>query len=113
MTGRFRIERLPPGRYRLWAAREGYVRAEYGARSPGASGSEFELRDKQNRQNVDVRLVQHSVLTGRVVNLEQQPLSGINVLAVRQSFRNGGQEFVSGGSGVTTKAGEDVISGLA
>src|ERR687888_459143 len=33
--GRFLLDKIPPGKYRLAANRSGYVRYEFGARGPG------------------------------------------------------------------------------
>ena len=38
-SGKFTILNVEPGRYRLSATRDGYVRAEYGQRGPALSGT--------------------------------------------------------------------------
>src|SRR5437762_3098235 len=37
--GRFVFQNIDPGQYRLSAARDRYVRTDYGARAPGRTGS--------------------------------------------------------------------------
>src|SRR5262245_18224099 len=36
--GRFLLGNIPPGRYRIYATRDGYIRTEYGQRSLGGTG---------------------------------------------------------------------------
>src|SRR4051812_38117987 len=42
-SGKFTLSNVPPGRYRLFASRDGYVRAEYGQRGPSLPGTTITL----------------------------------------------------------------------
>src|SRR5262249_35285439 len=52
--GKFVITNVQPGRYRLFATRDGYVRAEYGQSGPSLPGTPLNVAAKQELK--DVRL---------------------------------------------------------
>jgi protocatechuate 3,4-dioxygenase beta subunit len=113
VSGRFVLANLPEGRYRMFAEKEGYVRAEAGARSPDGMGQEIELRSGQKLTNVAIAILPDAVLRGSVVGHELEPLSGVTVVAVRETHRSGRLQMLPAGSGATDKKGQFTITGVA
>src|SRR6266850_2990751 len=55
--GRFVIEKLPPGEYRLYATRTGgYVPGEYGQRTPTGRGVSFQLGPGEKKSDIQLSL---------------------------------------------------------
>jgi protocatechuate 3,4-dioxygenase beta subunit len=86
--GRFRFDRLPPGRYGLNASRQPFLPTSYGQRAPGRQGTLIEMRDGQ-RLNLAVRLIRSSVMSGTVLAEDGEPLFGARIQAYRYQFVNG------------------------
>jgi hypothetical protein len=113
VSGRFVLANLPEGRYRMFAEKDGYVRAEAGARSPGGMGQAIELRLGQKLTNVAIAILPDAVLRGSVVGQELEPLAGVTVVAVRETHRSGRRQMLAARSGATDKKGQFTITGLA
>src|SRR5213596_3693474 len=56
-TGQFVFQNLDPGQYRLSATRSGYVRMEYGARSPNRQGLPLNLNPAQKLTDIVLQLM--------------------------------------------------------
>src|SRR5664279_5013236 len=54
--GKFSFKGVEPGRYRLAATRDGYVRAEYGQRAPALPGTVIAIAAKQEMKDVGISL---------------------------------------------------------
>lgn len=117
--GRFVIERVPPGSYRLVAERVGFLRQFYGAQSPGGAGAPINLSPGQTARNLDIRLTPQGVILGSVLDENGDPIPGATVTAYRagQPFslragRGGGAAAQTGASAVTNDIGEYRLAGL-
>jgi protocatechuate 3,4-dioxygenase beta subunit len=113
VSGRFIFPNLPEARYRMFAEKDGYVRAEAGARSPGGMGQAIELRSGQKLTNVTIAILQEAVLRGSVVGQELEPLAGVTVVAIQETHRSGRRQMLGVRSGATDKKGQFTITGLA
>jgi hypothetical protein len=87
--GQFAFQNLPPGQYRLTATRNGYVRMEYGARSPNRPGLPITLSPGQKLTNVALQLVAAGTITGRVFDRDGEPQANVNVEALKYSYQEG------------------------
>lgn len=87
--GSFAMKDIEPGRYRLSVMRNGYVRLEYGARGPGRPGATLNLNRGQRLTDVNFALLKQSVITGRVVDEDGEPVSRASVYASRYSWIQG------------------------
>src|SRR4029079_16231663 len=72
--GRFALKDVSPARYSLWAERAGYVSMQYGARGAGRSGTTMSLDAGQRVKDVLFRLSRQSVIAGRVVDEDGEPV---------------------------------------
>jgi uncharacterized protein (DUF2141 family) len=81
--GLFRFYDLAAGRYTLVAAKEAYINTEYQARRPGDRGVPIVLSAGAQLTGISMRLLRGSVIAGRVLGLDGQPLPNrwVSVLA--------------------------------
>src|SRR5215475_3636608 len=87
--GQFTFQNLEPGQYRLSATRGGYVRMEYGARSPNRPGLPITLNAGQRLTDVILQLMPAGTITGRVFDRDGEPLANVNVEALKYSYQEG------------------------
>lgn len=86
-NGRFGIKDVEPGSYRIFAARNGFMKQEYGQRSPNRPGVVVTVQPGQQLQDLTIRLSPASTITGRVTDtLTGDPLPGITVQAMRSTY---------------------------
>jgi len=69
-SGRFTLKGIEPGRYQLWAQRNGYVHQAYGQRGSERWGTTLTLGAGQTLSDVVFRLVPAAVISGRVFDLQ-------------------------------------------
>jgi hypothetical protein len=115
-AGKFVISNLAPGGYRIFVSATGYVPQTYGAKTAGnsgATGTVISLIPGQTAREVTVPLTAASTISGRVVSGTGEPLSGMNVNAVRIAFDSSGlKTFVPVGSTQSDDRGEYRIGWL-
>jgi hypothetical protein len=105
-SGRFAVRNIPPGRYRLFASRDGYVRAEYGQRTATGSGKPIVLAAGQQFKDVNLNLTPSSTIAGRVFDRYGEPAVNINVQALRYRYSNGQRVLAAVQSVRTNDLGE-------
>jgi len=88
-SGRYEITQLPAGRYTVSASKTGFVAVNFGQSRPLRSGKPFDVADNQRVQGVDFRLPRGSVISGRVMDQDGEPVVGATVRAVRERYVNG------------------------
>ena len=111
--GRFALKGLEPGQYRMSAERPGFVRSEYGAR-PGAmvGGTTLTLEKGQSMKEIEFRLSPHSVITGRIIDEDGEPVQSAIVQLQRNRFFQGKKQLVPASSASTNDLGEYRIFGV-
>jgi len=118
-AGKFVIRNLAPGGYRVTVSATGYASQIYGKKTAGnsgpASGTVITLGAGQSVGEITVILTTASTISGRVVSSNGEPLTGINVNAVRAAYDSSGiKSFVSASGGTQTDdRGEYRIAGVA
>lgn len=112
-NGGFQFAEIAPGRYRLAATRNGYVRQVYGQRG-GGPGVTLDLQPGQRVTDVEIRLERAGVISGNVTDEDGEPVEGLPVFAQRLRFVAGGFLRVSTArTGRTNDLGDFRLSGLA
>jgi uncharacterized protein (DUF2141 family) len=111
--GRFAFRSLPEGSHTLTAAKSGYIDGAYGMRRPGGPTLPVVLADGERRGNLVIWLWRHGAITGTIVDEAGEPLTGIQVTALRRSIVGGRRRFVQGGTGTTDDRGIYRIARLA
>jgi hypothetical protein len=112
IAGRFRIEGLPPGRYRLTVDRTGFVRAEYGQRAVDRPGSVLALAPGEQLRDVVLRMSPAGVITGRVWDEYGDAVVGAQVRLFRYRYADGRRQLAPAGSAQTNDLGEYRLFGL-
>jgi hypothetical protein len=110
--GKFRIENVEPGSYRMMAERQGFVRQEYGARQSLMMGTTIKVAPGQELKGLDFKLTPQAVITGRVVDEEGEPLARVQIQVMRQRYFRGRRQLMPQGGGMTIDTGEFRIADL-
>jgi len=114
IRGDFEIRDLPPGRYTLSVTRSGYLSFEYGQRRIGERGKMIELSEGEALSSIDVRMPRASVISGRVLDENSEPVPNVSIWVLRQEFFRGRRRFVPVSVGVRTDdIGQYRATGLA
>jgi hypothetical protein len=106
--GRFVFQNVAPGTYRLAAARNGFIRQEYGQRIPaGRPGTVFNVSPGQTLKDIAIRLTPTGTVSGRVTDPTGEPITGVPVQLMRYRYNsNGERTFQIAGTGRTDDRGE-------
>jgi hypothetical protein len=110
--GKFAMKDIEPGRYRLVVNRAGFVVAEYGAKGASRPGATLALERGQHVKDIAIKLTQHAVITGRVLDENNEPVVYAQVQALRYRYNQGRKQLMPGGGGSTNDLGEYRIFGL-
>jgi hypothetical protein len=111
--GKYRIEGVEPGEYRLTAERQGFVTQQYGARRSYQIGTSIQVTSGLELKNLDIRLVPHAVIAGRVLDEEGEPLANAMIQVLQRRYMQGKQQLAGGGGTQTNDMGEFRVAGLA
>jgi Carboxypeptidase regulatory-like domain len=96
--GKFTFRNIQPGRYRLSAARAGYVQVDY----------KRILTVSPGRQVTDIRfaLPQTGTIYGRIIDRSGQPLANATVRAMKNSYSYGQRSLKTEQTAITNDLGE-------
>jgi protocatechuate 3,4-dioxygenase beta subunit len=106
--GRFHVENVLPGRYRLYLERTGYV--EINGRGLRSDVSVFTVEAGQSVKDLLFRMLPTAIISGRITDEDGDPMSGVTVFA--QKKRPGKSTRETAGNVATNDLGEYRISGL-
>ncbi|HKS95415.1 MAG TPA: carboxypeptidase-like regulatory domain-containing protein, partial [Terriglobia bacterium] len=108
--GHFRISAVRPGRYVIFVEHPGYISVD--AHHHHAEGITISVDPGQQLKDLQLHMLAASVLTGRVVDEDGDPMPNVNVAVLGRSVssRNGQLDVV--GTDRTNDIGEYRISGL-
>lgn len=113
-AGRFRFERVPPGRdYFLSARRPGFADARYGARSTAGFGAPLTMEAGAVINDVVIQMTPQAVITGRVTSPAGDSVMGAPVMALRPVYEQGERRISLAGRASTNDQGEYRIANLA
>ncbi len=111
-AGRFAVNGIDPGRYRMRVIRNGYVTQEYGQRTPNDPGAILALSPGQDLKDLLFRLLPSGVISGRVQNENGDPLPWVMVSALRATYLRGRRTLSREVAVVTNDLGEYRLFGL-
>lgn len=112
-SGKFSIRGIEPGQYRISARRNGYVPSEQSGRHAVSPGAMLTLASAQSIKNVEAKLIPHSVVTGRITDLDGDPVAHANVQLMRYRYTPQGQrELLPLNGGETNDLGEYRLFGV-
>ncbi len=107
--GKFFFVGVEPGVYRLFLEKSGYLSQEYGSKKFQYSGESISFKAKERKSDLEFRAMPQSVLTGRVIDEDGEPVTQTSVIAMQKSRWN---RQAGGTNGNTNDIGEFRISGL-
>jgi len=89
-NGQFVFPNTPAGTYRLIAFADGFAPAEYGQLRPNGSGGSITVAAGE-RKDIRIGLVPGGILTGKVTNINGQPMVYSNIEILKATFDATGQ----------------------
>jgi Carboxypeptidase regulatory-like domain len=110
--GQFAIQDIDPGRYVLSAERNGFVRQSYGSRSPNRPGTTLTIERGKRVTDIVIKLMPQGVMTGRILDEDNDPMANITVQALRYGYMQGKRQLVPAYSEQSNDLGEYRIHGL-
>ena len=110
--GRFSFAGLAPGKYRLSADRQGFLRQSYGARKYSGGGTPVMVADGQSVKGIVFSLSPQAVITGKVLDEDGEPVAGLQVRALKNLYRGGKRQWSQVGNAQTSDIGEFRLPGL-
>ena len=95
--GRYELASLPAGRYRLFVSKAGFVALEYGQARPFEAGKPIDIIGEQVLDKIDFSLPRGSAITGRITDEFGDPVTDVQVQALRYQLVNGERQLVDAG----------------
>jgi protocatechuate 3,4-dioxygenase beta subunit len=112
-NGAFLLRDIEPGRYRLWAERNGFVRTGFGAKSVGSPGTVLVVDAGQNLRDLAIKIMPQAVITGRVFDQDGEPVADVHVQALAFEYVRGKRQLVADRDCMTNDLGEYRLHSLA
>jgi hypothetical protein len=111
--GGFFFGDLKPGRYMLLAQRNGFAPQMYGARGNSMSGTLLVLSAGQQMKDLEFRIFPNSVIAGKVLDVDGEPLQNVTVMALSPVYTRGKRQLMPmSAPAQTNDMGEYRISNL-
>jgi Carboxypeptidase regulatory-like domain len=87
--GKFLFPIVQPGRYRLFANKNGFVRAEYGQRAPNKPGTEIAVTAGQQLKEYSIQMMPTGALAGHVYDMNGEPVPNVDIAALQYKYNDG------------------------
>lgn len=110
--GKFSIPDVDPGKYRLMAERNGFVRQFYGARGNNMTGQTLTLAPRGKITGLVFKLTPQAVISGHVFDEDGDPVPHVSVEALQSRYLQGKKHLLPRSSASTNDLGEYRIFGL-
>ncbi|HZU24184.1 MAG TPA: carboxypeptidase regulatory-like domain-containing protein [Bryobacteraceae bacterium] len=110
-AGHYSIDDVAPGRYHVMARRNGFVDTRRSMSA--AAGSLLTLGKGQHVTDVNFRLIPQGVVTGRVLDEDDEPMGNVNVSLLRRTYQNGAKTLQAVDSSASDDRGEYRIHGIS
>ena len=94
------------GTYTLQCIRNGYVRASYGQKGPNQPPVSLTVRPGQELKDLDFHLIRGGVISGRVLDADGEPLSGVQVQVLARQYMRGQVRMMPRGGSSSDDRGE-------
>jgi hypothetical protein len=111
--GRFLFANLQPGDWDVSAERRGFVPGYYGGRKFLLQGSRISLKADQQIRDLVLKLVPQATISGRVLDVEGEPVEGARVAILKARYANGVSRWSEVASATTLDNGEYRIPKVA
>lgn len=111
-AGAFVFENVTPGSYRVSGEKTGFIRSNFGNRG-GGIGSQVVVTAGSEKADVVVRMTPQSVISGRILDEDGEPMEGVNISLLRPQYFQAQRRFVGQGGNQTNDKGEFRITNVA
>jgi hypothetical protein len=111
-NGGFVFAGVPSGTFTISAARQGYLKATYGAARPGRPGTAIPVKTGADVTDVVLPMTHGSAIAGTLRDVAGDPAPGMRIEAIRLSHTAGGTQGEMVGSTGTDDRGQFRIFGL-
>jgi len=91
-NGVYTFTTVPPGNYTLGAQHSGFINELFMRAMNGATPETVSVAAGQTVSQIDIRLLAAAVISGTVLDEDNQPLEGAQVAAIRMRYSKGGQQ---------------------
>jgi Carboxypeptidase regulatory-like domain len=105
-SGQFLLSDVEPGRYRLEAERTGYIRGAFGAKRIDGPGTALVVEQGQQLRDLVFKLMPQSVIAGRVLDEDGEPVPDVHVQALGFAYVRGKRQLDPVQDSVTDDLGE-------
>ena len=92
-TGAYAFTSVTPGNYVLGAQHSGFINGFFMRTVNGSGPETIRVQPGETVSKIDVRLLAAAVISGTVLDEDNQPLEGAQVSAVRMRYQKGGQQI--------------------
>ena len=106
VEGRYYFPNLASGQYRVLAIAGGFVRSEYGQKRMNGAGLPIAINPNQSVVDANIGLTQTGSISGRVTDVNGQPIVLADVFALKAAYQEGRRTFVQSLSAKTDDRGE-------
>jgi protocatechuate 3,4-dioxygenase beta subunit len=96
-SGAYEFTELRAGRYNLNAQKGSFIGLSYGQQRPFEPGRPLEILDGQTIEKVDFSLPRGGVITGRILDEFNEPISDVQVSAMRAQNAGGTRRLMQAG----------------
>ena len=87
--GTFKFEGIEPGEYSLSGNHSGFLNTQFGATRVMSPGTILNLQPAQKLSNLNLALIPQSIVSGKVVDDDGEPVQGARVQAMSERWMNG------------------------
>ena len=112
VQGRWSVTAVPCGRTQISAQKQGYIFPSSGPGGPGRAVTPVQLVDGSPTHGVKIALMPQSVITGKVIDENGDPIQGVQVQAMYSSVSEGKRQWQMRGGTQTNDLGEYRMHGL-
>ena len=101
-SGHFVIDQVAPGSYNLTAQHQNFAPQNYGATRSGLPGTRITLTAGQKLSSLELKLIPFGVISGKVVDQDGDPVTGVPITVMHWGFMRGGRQLLPSGGGAST-----------
>jgi len=105
-AGHFLINDVDPGRYNFSASRNGFVGQPYSPQGSTNRNAPLTLSNGQQLKEIVFKLTPQGVISGRILDEDGDPLSGVAVQCMVYSYQGGKRQLMNRNGGSTNDLGE-------